>query len=389
VLEPAAALSALADPLRLRAVRLLFREELQVREIQRILGAAQSRVSNHLAVLRRAGLVETRRTAGAERYAATGDGRKLWSSVAPAIADPAFPSDDERLKDVLEERVTGVPEVSFDAVAGEWDRFQGPFYSPGVREGALLRLVPRDLKVADIGCGTGLLTLTLAGVAKRVEAVDASERMVRLARAKLRRAGAANVAVRQARAEKLPFEEGTFDALFAFHVLRHLVRPEDALGEFGRTVKAGGRVVLVELEPHGIRALRAVTGAHHLGLPRETVRAGLRRAGFTDARFTSFAPYRVSADSREVVLATYIVDAVRNGGRGPEATRDRRTSPSRAPAGPHVRDHTKNGSPEVLPTRTVSTGGSSTAPGPIHRPKKILFGPDITTRRLTLEGRSQ
>ena len=173
-----------------------------MREIQRILGAAQSRVSNHLAVLRRAGLVETRRTNGAERYAATGDGRKLWSSVAPAVTDSAFPSDDERLKDVLEERATALPEVSFDAVAGEWDRFQGPFYSPGVREAALLRLVPRGLRVADIGCGTGLLTLTLAGVAETVEAVDASERMVRLAREKLRRAGAANVTVRRASARE-------------------------------------------------------------------------------------------------------------------------------------------------------------------------------------------
>jgi len=311
-----AALSALADPLRLRAVRLLSREELQVREIQRVLGAAQSRVSNHLAVLRRAGLVETHRTNGAERYAATGEGRTLWTSVASAVTDSAFPSDDERLRDVLEERATGLPEVSFDAVAGEWDRFMGPFYSPGVREAALLRLVPRGLRVADVGCGTGLLTLTLAGVAGTVEAVDASARMVRLAQEKLRRAGAENVTVRRACAEKLPFDDGAFDAIFAFHLLRHLVRPAEALEEFGRAARPGGRVVLVELEPHGLRALRAVTGAHHLGLPRETLRAGLRRAGFAAARFSAFAPYRVSSGSGEVALATYIVDAVRDSTHG-------------------------------------------------------------------------
>ncbi len=316
MLDAAPALSALADPLRLRAVRLLSHEELQVREIQRILGAAQSRVSNHLAVLRRAGLVETRRTNGAERYAATGEGRKLWSSVAPAVTDAAFSSDDERLKDVLEERVAALPEGSFDAVAGEWDRFQSPFYSSGVREAALLRLLPRGLKVADIGCGTGLLTLALAGVAERVEAVDASDRMVRLAREKLRRAGAANVTVRRASAEKLPFAGDALDAVFAFHLLRHLVRPADALAEFGRVVKPGGRVVLVELEPHGFRALRAATGSHHLGLPRETVRSGLRRAGFGDARFSALSPYRVPSDSGGVALATYIVDAVRGSAHG-------------------------------------------------------------------------
>jgi ubiquinone/menaquinone biosynthesis C-methylase UbiE/DNA-binding MarR family transcriptional regulator len=355
VLESAAALSALADPLRLRAVRLLAGEDLQVREIQRILGAAQSRVSNHLGVLRRAGLVETHRTNGTERYAATGDGRTLWSSVAPAVTDSAFPLDDERLKDVLEERATALPDVGFDAVAGDWDRFQGPFYSPGVREAALLRLVPRGLRVADVGCGTGLLTLTLAGVAEAVEAVDASARMVRLARAKLRRAGAANVTVRRASAEKLPFDDGAFDAAFAFHLLRHLVRPADALAELGRTVKPGGGFVLVELEPHGLRALRAVTGAQHLGLPRETVRAGLRRAGFGDARFSAFAPYGVSTDSGEVTLATYIVDAVRGAGGPRRGT---------------TRDFLRKSKKEILTARPASTGKAAAAPSPIDHSKK-------------------
>jgi ArsR family transcriptional regulator len=271
--------------------------------------------------------------------------------VAPAVTDSAFPSDDERLKDVLEERATARPEVSFDAVAGEWDRFQGPFYSPGVREAALLRLVPRGLRVADVGCGTGLLTLTLAGVAESVEAVDASERMVRLARGKLRRAGATNVTVRRASAEELPFDDGAFDAVFAFHLLRHLVRPADALTELGRTVKPGGRVVLVELEPHGLRALRAVTGAHHLGLPRETVRAGLRRAGFAAPRFSAFAPYPVSSHSGEAALATYIVDAVRDADRR-EGTGDfLRRRMSRA-------------------TRPVPAGNAATGPRPIHHSKK-------------------
>jgi adenosylhomocysteinase len=272
VLEAVTALSALADPLRLRAVRLLSREELQVREIQRVLGAAQSRVSNHLAILRRAGLVETRRTNGAERYAATGDGRKLWSSVAPAVTDAAFSSDDERLTDVLEERVASLPEGNFDAVAGEWDRFQGPFYSSGVREAALLRLLPRGLKVADIGCGTGLLTLALAGVAETVEAVDASDRMVRLAREKLRRARAANVTVRRASAETLPFDDGTLDAVFAFHLLRHLVRPADALTEFGRTLKPGGR--------DGLASPRFAARDD----PRRPPASGLRRRAFLGFR---------------------------------------------------------------------------------------------------------
>ncbi len=81
------------------------------------------------------------------------------------------------------------------------------------------------------------------------------------------------------------------------------------MGELGRIVKPGGRIVLVELEPHGVRALRAATGSVHLGLPRETVRAALKRAGFVDPRFAALPePYRVQED---ISLPAYIVDAVK------------------------------------------------------------------------------
>ena len=57
----AALLRVLGDDTRLRIFALLTRAELCVCEIEDILGLSQSLVSNHLAVLRRAGLVRARR----------------------------------------------------------------------------------------------------------------------------------------------------------------------------------------------------------------------------------------------------------------------------------------------------------------------------------------
>ena len=59
-------LRLLADPTRLRLLLLLEQEELSVAELQEILGMGQSRISSHLAQLKRAGVVEDRR-AGQER----------------------------------------------------------------------------------------------------------------------------------------------------------------------------------------------------------------------------------------------------------------------------------------------------------------------------------
>src|SRR5262249_46004345 len=55
-------LRLVADPTRLRLLLLLEQEELSVAELQQILGMGQSRISSHLAQLKRAGVVEDRRS---------------------------------------------------------------------------------------------------------------------------------------------------------------------------------------------------------------------------------------------------------------------------------------------------------------------------------------
>ena len=67
--EALAYLTALADPTRLAALRLLWDgEEHCVCQLMRELGATQSRMSRHMGVLRAAGLVTDRRDAQWVRY---------------------------------------------------------------------------------------------------------------------------------------------------------------------------------------------------------------------------------------------------------------------------------------------------------------------------------
>src|SRR5213082_3207967 len=55
-------LRLIADPTRLRVLLVLEQEELSVAELQEILGMGQSRISSHLAQLKRAGVVDDRRS---------------------------------------------------------------------------------------------------------------------------------------------------------------------------------------------------------------------------------------------------------------------------------------------------------------------------------------
>src|SRR5438046_7845783 len=64
-------LRLLADPTRLRLLLLLEQEELSVAELQQILGMGQSRISSHLAQLKRAGVVTDRRVGKNVYYGVT------------------------------------------------------------------------------------------------------------------------------------------------------------------------------------------------------------------------------------------------------------------------------------------------------------------------------
>ena len=69
-------LRLLADPTRLRLLLLLEQEDLSVAELQQILGMGQSRISSHLAQLKRAGVVADRRVGKNVYYGANHSGQK-------------------------------------------------------------------------------------------------------------------------------------------------------------------------------------------------------------------------------------------------------------------------------------------------------------------------
>ncbi len=84
-------LAALAEPTRLAAIRLLWDgREHCVCELMRELGAGQSRMSRHMAVLKQAGLVVDRRDAQWVRYRRAPDlGRGVAAVIDAALALPA------------------------------------------------------------------------------------------------------------------------------------------------------------------------------------------------------------------------------------------------------------------------------------------------------------
>lgn len=113
----------------------------------------------------------------------------------------------------------------------------------------------RGLKVLDIGTGTGVMALLLAEMGHQVTGIDISEAMLKRAEEKARESNLP-VEFRLSDAEALPFEDESFDAVVARHLLWTLPHPEKALAEWKRVLRSKGKVVTIDGQCDGHQMLR-------------------------------------------------------------------------------------------------------------------------------------
>lgn len=293
--EPAATLidilRALADPTRLRIMRLLTRMELAVGELAQVLDQSQPRVSRHIRILAEAGLAERRREGSwvFVRGLAGADRAPLAGSVAALIdrgeaGDPAFAAQAEadrlRLGQIRSARETRAADY-FARHATQWDVLRSLHSSDATVEAALRKLLGAPLgRVLDVGTGTGRMAELFEPAAEAVVALDNSPEMLRLARARLQHLAPGRIELVQGDFAALPFGEASFDTLLFHQVLHYAQSPEDVLAEAARVTRPGGRVAIVDFAPHDREELRSAQAHVRLGFSGEQVGALLTASGF-------------------------------------------------------------------------------------------------------------
>jgi len=162
----------------------------------------------------------------------------------------------------VEEKVKRVADV-FHSVAGKYD-LMNDLMSGGIHR-LWKRLtidqsgVRRGHKVLDIAGGTGDLTRKFArmvGQEGKVVLADINDSMLKVGRDKLLNSGVAgNVEYVQANAERLPFEDNTFDVITIAFGLRNVTDQNAALASMLRVLKPGGKLMILEFSKTDNQAL--------------------------------------------------------------------------------------------------------------------------------------
>ncbi|HYD02373.1 MAG TPA: metalloregulator ArsR/SmtB family transcription factor [Phycisphaerales bacterium] len=282
-------LTALSEPVRLRLLRLLEKEELSVGELARIVQLPQSTVSRHLKVLTDGGWIVSRSEGTSTLLRLVRDDleqahRDLWHTVREQMgAGAELEEDNRRLTGVLNER-RGDTQAFFGRVAGQWDGVRQELFGDRATVQSLLALLPAHWTVADIGCGTGNAAEVLAPLVAKVIAIDQSDAMLAAARKRLK--GIDNVEFLRGDVEKLPLKDASVDAAVCVLVLHHIEDPAVACAEMARILKPGGTCLVVDMVEHDRVQYKHAMGHRWLGFGIPELVRLLGAAGLSDVRFS-------------------------------------------------------------------------------------------------------
>ncbi|MDQ0349325.1 ArsR/SmtB family transcription factor [Ancylobacter vacuolatus] len=288
-------LKAAGEDTRLRLLALIGEGELTVSELTEILGQSQPRISRHLKLLAEAGLVERFREASWVFYRRAVDtpGAALTGALLALMApdDTVLLRDRERLEAVRAARADHA-QAYFRAHAHEWDAIRR-LHAPEEQVEAAIHAALSGGRIGsllDLGTGTGRILELFAGEMERGVGIDLSAEMLAVARANLDRAGVRNATVRQGDIYNLALPRDAFDVVIVHQVLHFLEDAPRAIKEAARVLRPGGRLLVVDFDPHDLEFLREQHAHRRLGFASDVMESWLAQAGLVPQSHRLLAP---------------------------------------------------------------------------------------------------
>ena len=300
-------LKTIAEPTRLRILKLLSETDLTVSELTGVLGQSQPRVSRHLKLMLDARLIKRQQEGSWALFRLSRDAASdvLVQELLVRIdeSDETISRDAERLEEVKQKRREKASSY-FSRNAASWDEIRSHHVSDESVEEALTALVgDKPVRyMLDLGTGTGRILELFSGIYQYGIGIDSNREMLNVARANLDAAGVRNAEVRLGDVYNLPIVRNGFDLVTVHQVLHYLDDPAAAIRQAARALRPGGRLVIVDFAPHHLDYLRDEHAHQRLGFADADMEGWFREAELQPGSSRALAAGKSAADQLTVKI---------------------------------------------------------------------------------------
>lgn len=170
----------------------------------------------------------------------------------------------------------------FDSIAEKWNVIRSEYFEERLKYKLLSIANIKDKVVADLGCGTGFVSLALAGEASIVFSVDNSSNMLKQLKVNASDKNYKNLYLIKSSLDSLSLFDESVDIIFINMALHHIKDAKKAISEMNRVLKKDGVVVISDVIEHDGEWAREEMFDEWLGFSNEQIKDWLEEAGFNN-----------------------------------------------------------------------------------------------------------
>ncbi len=171
----------------------------------------------------------------------------------------------------------------FDNVALNWNKMRSEYFKDEVREKIIQKLDVRNKVIGDLGCGTGFISLGLAGQSPSIVfAIDQSLNMLRELKKEITKQSFNNVYPIKSALDELVLFDDSLDAITINMALHHITNPNKSIKEMHRVLKKGGKIVISDVYKHNGEWAKEEMHDEWLGFSENEIKEWLKDANFKE-----------------------------------------------------------------------------------------------------------
>ena len=174
----------------------------------------------------------------------------------------------------------------FDSIANEWNEIRSEYFSEKLRDEDLKIVDVSNKACADLGCGTGFISLGLSQKANIVFSVDISKNMLKELSRTAAKKNIKNIYPIKGTMDDLPLFDRSMDFVFANMSLHHVPDAEKAINEMFRILKKGGTVIISDANKHNAEWAKEEMHDAWLGFSHDQITNWMKNAGFSNIKIS-------------------------------------------------------------------------------------------------------